>query len=1107
MVSERSVSPEAASPTQDNNITASNNSGATREKGVQCADLSDPFLQSAQAGSPPCKPSYCTIHMRLNRQRRREERAKGLKEAIAAMEEAAEKRRLERLEAKMRSSPQQSPNLERKINFLPFEVPHSPASASSYMTATSIMSEEECHPASLSETDSTNQDSGDESTSSDITESTVSRVSDESIEVKRISPEAPEETPRMPLKQLPTEEPLNQTLSKSMQQNESFLEHSTLPFDSRNYKESRTNNSSKNCTESESATSDDEMIVKRIAQRRIFRTARLRRFATETDLAILAGDNKGRLTKESLRNFEIQRTTREQGKCASLDGKICSPSLPTEILAGSTKSNVDEVHSVLSEQSLVAPDTSTSTNSASNSPASFNGSQTIPFTSNQPTPKALSFDSYIAEQTIKKESASSTEDVSIPPERTLVLENRGVLLNRFREAAVPTSAEGIDHASLVNANPVSALTDAKPRDAGSPLVTRSSAPIPRAAARLTRHSHPSTPSSNYGSEDFKIRPLPPTPNQNITGLSPNSELKSKATNSMPLLPHSSTNPAENIAASQASNTPPFISPRSSSLCFSIESSAVQQAGACCSPSQNRRSLQSYPTTQKQQHAISQMSPARTRWISDITQQSPLVNGNGNGDFSVGNNYKLERGACENSTLEVETSQGIFPNAPIHPPIERPHVPRRMNHVRRSGRQSISKSEQNQPSADLIPGNYTCWPEPNQAESKKGESRDHATPYERTLPEEKSKSVKLDLGANKINEEKDGNPPNEVSKLEILGFQMWSIDGDGNLVPVSQAGNHQSAYQVLYSGEMYIIRCSYRTTRSAHNLVINWIGLDCNDHQSKRDIASLLTYEMGQTKKIVVRQGKEDIFFLKIFGGVIVTRKGLRSQFDPLADCLYSVRRYIGNGIFVDQIPTNVNYLCSGFSYVISRGGKLYVWHGVGSSSSEKRVAVRVAKRLSMVACLSQDGISLTNWHGGQILEVAEGKEPLGFWPQILTRSYACKSYWTHKAGLGECYRTRLYQFVRQSDPKQDAIEEITPYTQSDLDQTNVFLLDTYFELFVWVGRSASQDIISRAIGVCTPYADMVGVLGRRPFRPNTTVIWRGENEPPEFRSAFRIWNL
>lgn len=205
-----------------------------------------------------------------------------------------------------------------------------------------------------------------------------------------------------------------------------------------------------------------------------------------------------------------------------------------------------------------------------------------------------------------------------------------------------------------------------------------------------------------------------------------------------------------------------------------------------------------------------------------------------------------------------------------------------------------------------------------------------------------------------------NRPAEGVKVQPLSFQTFQISGEGKKTPVSSQFE-----RVLFEQEMYICPHSFTNEAGWKRLeVYFWVG-DLVPESSAEDALIFVQNEVKAlgAKLVRIQQGKETAEFLQAMGGVIIVRRGSSRKFDSLATNMLCGRRFLGQVAFdeVDFVPAS---LCSGFPYLITKGGTCYLWKGKGSDIAE-------------LSCARLIGMELTLT--GELIEYDDGSEPDSFW--------------------------------------------------------------------------------------------------------------------------------
>ncbi|KAI1807878.1 hypothetical protein F4811DRAFT_572612 [Daldinia bambusicola] len=321
------------------------------------------------------------------------------------------------------------------------------------------------------------------------------------------------------------------------------------------------------------------------------------------------------------------------------------------------------------------------------------------------------------------------------------------------------------------------------------------------------------------------------------------------------------------------------------------------------------------------------------------------------------------------------------------------------------------------------------------------------------------------------------------KIQTLSAQLFQFSADGKKLPVP-AHNERT----LFEGEMYICTHTFKDeSGKKFTEVYFWAGDDVP--RSTVDDASLFVSREARAlggKLVKLHQGKETPEFLQALGGIVIVQRGSGNKFDSLAPHILCGRRYRGHIVFdeVDFAPTT---LCSGFPYVVSTGGKCYLWKGKGSGVDE----LSCARLIGMDYALS-----------GEMEEIEDGHEPASFWDLFDVKSKVMSAdHWRLKPSYDK-YCCRL--FCSNAASKQQIVE-ISPFSQADLRPTNIYVLDAFFELYIIVGSRAQAQYASfhNALDFAQEYGILAAGMEDRPFVPFSTVVLEGI--PRDMKSVFRKW--
>lgn len=290
---------------------------------------------------------------------------------------------------------------------------------------------------------------------------------------------------------------------------------------------------------------------------------------------------------------------------------------------------------------------------------------------------------------------------------------------------------------------------------------------------------------------------------------------------------------------------------------------------------------------------------------------------------------------------------------------------------------------------------------------------------------------------------------DTPKIRTVKRHLWELTGDGKRqeLPINQE-------YVLYEGSMYLCVHQFEAQGSSSTEVYLWCGDDVPD--AALEDAQLFARRVGREngcKLVVVRQGKEPVRFIQALGGIIITRRGFSSRSNSSALYMLCGRKHMGQMAF-DEVDYSLRNLCSGFPFVISAPfGKLYLWKGRGSGPEETGAARLISMDLGLT---------------GEFEECDEGEEPEWFFEDFAGaregNPLLTSGYWELKPKYDH-FRTRLLRVDHEvalptrfwmrrpgsGSPvvrPNDTVQEIEPFCYKDLTEKDVYVLDTFFEIYV-----------------------------------------------------------
>jgi hypothetical protein len=174
----------------------------------------------------------------------------------------------------------------------------------------------------------------------------------------------------------------------------------------------------------------------------------------------------------------------------------------------------------------------------------------------------------------------------------------------------------------------------------------------------------------------------------------------------------------------------------------------------------------------------------------------------------------------------------------------------------------------------------------------------------------------------------------------------------------------------------------------------------------------------------------------------------------------------------------------------------YVWYGKGLGNDMDKIALADELANNMNEFDETRGIEIK-----LVVKILEGEEPAEFWEAIGgKKQYANDEFLSSpqlKMHLFHCTAAKTANAVFSAN-------EIYEFYQEDMLSKDIFILDAYFELFVWVGSKSTEMKKRSALEIAAEYLTLLKERENRGFELNTSVIEEGK-EPLRFKALFHDW--
>ncbi|XP_064419960.1 villin-1 [Latimeria chalumnae] len=294
---------------------------------------------------------------------------------------------------------------------------------------------------------------------------------------------------------------------------------------------------------------------------------------------------------------------------------------------------------------------------------------------------------------------------------------------------------------------------------------------------------------------------------------------------------------------------------------------------------------------------------------------------------------------------------------------------------------------------------------------------------------------------------------------------------------------------FYGGDCYLILYSYKVNNRINYILYIWQG-----HQASQDEITASAFQAvildekyhGEPVQVRVPMGKEPAHLMAIFKGKMVVYEGGSSR-DGSSNVGPSVRLFRVHGTNeyntkAYEVVAQASSLNSNDVFVLKTDAHCYLWYGKGCSGDEREMAKTVADIISRK----------------EKQVIAEGQEPADFWVAL-----GGKSQYANDKRLQEenfDITPRLFECSNQTGTF--IATEITNFTQDDLDEDDVMLLDTWDQVFLWLGKGANEQERKDSVVTAQEYLKM-HPSGRDPYTP--VILVKQGYEPPTFTGWFLAW--
>ncbi|NXK24065.1 VILI protein, partial [Arenaria interpres] len=315
-------------------------------------------------------------------------------------------------------------------------------------------------------------------------------------------------------------------------------------------------------------------------------------------------------------------------------------------------------------------------------------------------------------------------------------------------------------------------------------------------------------------------------------------------------------------------------------------------------------------------------------------------------------------------------------------------------------------------------------------------------------------------------------------------EVWRVENN-ELVPVEKKWLGH-----FFGGDCYLILYTYSVGPKVNRIIYLWQGRQAStDELAASAYQAVILDQKYNNEPVQVRvtMGKEPAHLMAIFKGKMVVYTGGTSRAgstEPTPSTrLFQVHGTNEYNTKAFEVPVRASSLNSNDVFVFKTPNCCYLWYGKGCSGDEREMGKTVA-----------DIISKT-----EKPVIAEGQEPAEFWAALGGKSQYANNKRLQEENLS--VSPRLFECSNKTGTF--LATEIVDFTQDDLEEDEVYLLDIWDQVFFWIGRGANKSEKEAAAVMAQEYL-RTHPSGRDLNTP--IIVVKQGYEPPTFTGWFLAWD-
>ncbi|XP_023016782.2 FLII actin remodeling protein isoform X1 [Leptinotarsa decemlineata] len=378
-----------------------------------------------------------------------------------------------------------------------------------------------------------------------------------------------------------------------------------------------------------------------------------------------------------------------------------------------------------------------------------------------------------------------------------------------------------------------------------------------------------------------------------------------------------------------------------------------------------------------------------------------------------------------------------------------------------------------------------------------------------IAKEKNRSIQEDEKVESLKpkrwDETLEKPPLDYSEFfeddagQVPGLTIWEIE---NFLPNRI---DEVAHGKFYEGDCYIVLKTFLDENQSLSWeIFFWIGEKASlDKKACSAIhaVNLRNYLGAQSRTTREEQGEESDEFLGLFDSHITYIEGGRtcSGFFTVEDMNFETRLYrihlSGPSIHLEPVPVSSDSLDPCYVFLLDAGMKIFLWNG--------KKAKNTLKSKSRLMCEKMNKNERKN--KAEILSENAGNESKEFWQQLgqpdgippeePPQEHVDPDFVPVPPRLYQIQLGMGYLELPQVEVPQGKL------VNTLLNSKNVYILDCYLDVFVWIGKKSTRLVNAAAVKLSEELFNMID----RPDCARVSRVREG-TESQIFKSKFIGWD-